>query len=49
MASLVVLECHLWLNLTDINEADRVALNNYPISPAGLVGSAIYGFTQHFT
>ncbi len=34
MASLVVLERHLWLTLTEIKDADRVSFHDAPISPA---------------
>ncbi len=34
MASLVVLERHLWLTLTEIKDADRVSFLDAPISPA---------------
>ncbi|ROL52214.1 hypothetical protein DPX16_8618 [Anabarilius grahami] len=36
MASQVVLECHLWLNHTEIKEADKVAFLEAPVSPAAL-------------
>lgn len=49
MASLVVLECNLWLNLTDIKDTDHVALLDSPVSPGGLFGSVVDGFTQRFT
>lgn len=49
MASLVILERHLWLTLTDIKDTDRVALLDSPVSPSGLFGSAVEGFPQHFT
>ncbi len=38
MASLVVLERHLWLTLTEIKDADRVSFLDAPISPSGLFG-----------
>ncbi len=37
MASLVVLEHHLWLNLTEIRDAEKMAFLNSPVSPKGLV------------
>lgn len=46
MASMVVLERHLWLNLTEIKEADKTAS---PVSPTGLFGPAIEGFAERFT
>ncbi len=36
MASLLVLEYHLWLNITEITEADKVPFVNSPVSPTSL-------------
>lgn len=49
MANLVVLERHLWLNLTEIKESDKVAFLDAPVSPCGLFGPAVEGFTERFT
>lgn len=49
MASLVVLECHLWLNLTDIRDAEKIAFLDSPVSPKGLFSPALDGFTERFT
>ncbi|MGL5320809.1 MAG: hypothetical protein ACRDAK_08360, partial [Aeromonas veronii] len=49
MASLVVLERHLWLNLTEIKDQDKMAFLDAPVSPSGLFGPAVEGFTEHFT
>ncbi len=49
MASLVVLERHLWLTLTEIKDADRVSFLDAPISPSGLFGPAVKGFAERFT
>ncbi len=49
MASLVVLERHLWLTLTEIKDADRVSFLDAPISPSGLFGPAVEGFAERFT
>lgn len=49
MANLVVLERHLWLNLTEIKDADRAQFLDAPISPSGLFGPAIEGFAERFT
>ncbi|ROL03899.1 hypothetical protein DPX16_23334 [Anabarilius grahami] len=49
MASLIVLECHLWLNLTEIKDADRTAFLDSPVSPTGLFGPAVDGFPERFT
>ncbi len=46
MASLVVLERHLWLTLTEIKDADRVSFLDAPISPSGLFGPAVKGFAE---
>ncbi len=48
MASLVVLERHLWLTLTEIKDADRVSFLDAPISPSGLFGPAVKGFAERF-
>ncbi|ROI16371.1 Cyclin-dependent kinase 10 [Anabarilius grahami] len=49
MASLVVLERHLWLNLTEIKDQDKTAFLDAPVSPSGLFGPAVEGFTKRFT
>ncbi len=49
MASLVVLERHLWLTLTEIKDADGVSFLDSPISPSGLFGPAVEGFAERFT
>lgn len=49
MTNLVVLECHLWLNLTEIRDAEKMAFLDSPVSPKGLFGPAMDGFTEHFT
>ncbi|XP_067261185.1 uncharacterized protein [Chanodichthys erythropterus] len=49
MANLVVLERHLWLNLTEIKEMDKTAFLDAPVSPSGLFGPAVEGFTECFT
>lgn len=46
MANLVVLECHLWLNLTEIKEADKAPFLDSLVSLAGLFGPAIKGFAE---
>lgn len=48
MANLVVLEHHLWLNLTETNGADRMALLDSPVSPLGLFGSIADGFEEYY-
>ncbi len=49
MASLVVLERHLWLTLTEIKEADKVPFLDAPNFPNGLFGPAAEGFAERFT
>ncbi|ROL29786.1 hypothetical protein DPX16_0843 [Anabarilius grahami] len=49
MASLVVLERHLWLNLTEIKDQDKAPFLDAPVSPSGLFGPAVEGFTERFT
>ncbi len=49
MDSLVVLERHLWLTLTEIKDADKVFFLDAPISPSCLFGPAVEGFAERFT
>ncbi len=49
MASLVVLERHLWLNLMEMKVTDKVPFFNSPVSPTGLFGPAVEGFAERFT
>ncbi len=49
MASLVVLERHLWLTLTEIKDVDKVSFLDATIYPSGLFGPAVEGFAEHFT
>ncbi|KAL0186275.1 hypothetical protein M9458_017945, partial [Cirrhinus mrigala] len=49
MASLVVLERHLWLTLTEIKDADKVSFLDAPISPTGLFGPSVEGFAEQFS
>ncbi len=49
MASLVVLERHLWLNLTEMKYADKIPFLDSPVFPTGLFGPAVEGFAEHFT
>ncbi|KAL1248869.1 hypothetical protein QQF64_022187 [Cirrhinus molitorella] len=43
MASFVVFEHHLWLNLIEIKGADKVPFLDSPVSPSGLFGPAVEG------
>ncbi|XP_077058206.1 uncharacterized protein LOC143710852 [Siphateles boraxobius] len=49
MASLVVLERHLWLTLTDIKDAERTKFLDAPVSSTGLFGPAVKGFSERYT
>ncbi len=49
MASLVVLERHLWLNLTEMKYADKIPFLDSPVFPTGLFGPAVEGFAERFT
>ncbi len=49
IASLVVLERHLWLTLTEIKDADKVSFLDASMSPSGLFRPAVEGFAEHFT
>ncbi len=49
MASLVVLERHLLLNLTEIKDADKIPFLDSPVSPTGLFGPAVESFAERFT
>ncbi len=49
MASLMVLERHLWLNLMEMKDADKVPFLDSPVSPTSLFGPAVEGFAERFT
>lgn len=49
MGNLVVLERQLWLNLTEIRDADKTAFLDSPVSPKGLFDHAVDGFAERFT
>lgn len=48
-ASLAVIECHLWLNLTEIKDMDKAVFFDSPISFSGLFGPAVDGFAERST
>ncbi len=48
MAALVATQRHLWLNLSQISEKDRVFLLDAPISPSGLFGNAVDKVVDRF-
>ncbi len=49
MSILVVLECHLWLTLTEMKEKDKVPFLDAPVSSNSLFGPAVEGFAERFT
>ncbi len=49
MSSLVVLERHLWLTLTEMKEADKIPFLDAPVSSSNLFGPAVEGFAERFT
>ncbi|XDV16040.1 hypothetical protein PO909_015922 [Leuciscus waleckii] len=49
MSTCVVQERHLWLNLSDMREAERTQFLDTPIFQAGLFGGAVEDFAQQFS
>ncbi len=49
MSSLIVLERHFWLMMTEIKEADKVPFLDAPVSSGSLFGPAVEGFAECFT
>ncbi len=49
MASLVVLKLHLWMNLTEMKDANKIPFLDSPVSLNGLFGPAVEGFAERFT
>ncbi len=49
MSTMVVQECHLWLCLADMKEADKARFLNAPVSQTGLFGDAVENFAQQFS
>ncbi|KAI2656006.1 Transposon Ty3-G Gag-Pol polyprotein [Labeo rohita] len=49
MATMVVQERHLWLNLAQMADADKVRFLDAPISQAGLFSDTVEDFTQQFS
>ncbi len=45
----MVFERHVWLNLTETKDADKVPFVDSLVSPTGLFGPAVEGFTERFT
>lgn len=48
MATMVVTERHLWLDLSSLNKRDKIFLLNAPISPSGLFGDAVDAVLERF-
>ena len=49
MASLTVIERHLWLTLADMGEQERSVFLNAPLSSTGLFGPAVSGLVDRFS
>ncbi len=49
MSSLIVLERHLWLTMTEMKEADQIPFLDTPISSGSLSGPAVECFAERFT
>ncbi|KAL0168520.1 hypothetical protein M9458_036742, partial [Cirrhinus mrigala] len=49
MSTMVVQEHHLWLNLAQMADADKVRFLNAPISQAGRFGDTVEDFAQQFS
>ncbi len=49
LSSLIVLERHLWLTMTEMKEADKVPFLDVPVSSGSLFGPAVEGFAEYFT
>lgn len=48
MSSLVVLQRHLWLSLTEMRDLEKARLLDAPISPHGLFGDDVGSFSEKF-
>ncbi|KAI2668058.1 ORF V: Enzymatic polyprotein [Labeo rohita] len=49
MSTMVVQERHLWLNLAEMRDAEKVRFLDAPISQAGLFGETVEEFAQQFS
>lgn len=49
MCMFVVQECHFWLCLADMRDADKVRFLSVPVSQTSLFGDAVENFTQQFS
>ncbi len=48
MSSLIMLECHLWLTMTEMKEADKVPFLDALVLSGSLFGPAVEGFAERF-
>ncbi len=48
-SSLIMLERHLWLMMTEMKEADKVPFLHTPVSSGSLFGPAVEGVAERFT
>ncbi len=49
MSSLIMLECHLWLTITEMKEAVKVPFLDTQLSSGSLFGPAVEGFAECYT
>ncbi len=49
MSSLIVLEHHLWLTMTEMKEADKVPFRDAPVLSGSLFGSAVERFAERLS
>ncbi|KAL0151337.1 hypothetical protein M9458_053331 [Cirrhinus mrigala] len=49
LSTMVVQERHLWLNLAEMQDAEKVCFLDAPISQAGLFGETVEEFAQQFS
>ncbi|KAL0177447.1 hypothetical protein M9458_026341, partial [Cirrhinus mrigala] len=49
MSTMVVQERHLWLNLAEMRDAEKVCFLDAPISQVGLFGETVEEFAQQFS
>ncbi|KAL0199155.1 hypothetical protein M9458_007695, partial [Cirrhinus mrigala] len=49
MSTMVIQEHHLWLNLAEMRDAEKVRFLDAPISQAGLFGETVEEFAQQFS
>lgn len=45
----MVQECHLWVHLVEMRDADKVCFLYAPISQAGLLSNTVEDFGQQFS